>query len=450
MPAVKLTARFCEGAKPTKGKQLSYPDAVVTGLEFRISGSGRKSWSFRYRTHDSRQGRLTLGVFSDSYDLEKARREAAKVRVVVDDGGDPAEVKRATKHKAKTEPIRTMDDLAETYFAACERGEWRPKNKHKRASTLKNEREVYRLYLKGPLGRTRPEAVTRPRVKDILRAMIDRGISSRTNRAHAILRQMFNFAVAEGRVAANPVIMLPPMAPQKPRARTYTDSELAAVWDGILHPEKLKMPANLAAKRRDGEKVHVGPAVRIALQLAMLLLNRRGEIAGMEIPELDLENRVWLIPAERMKNNLPHAVPLSEEAVKLIRQALDLHAGRQTPYVFPSPTGDKPIGGAAMYHALKGVLSALGIAKATLHDIRRTGSTALTSERLGVTPFIRSKVLSHSDAGGGAEVSSKVYDVNSYISEKRRALQAWEALLLEIVGERVRPSNVEPMHKGAV
>src|SRR5665213_2591326 len=148
MPAIKLTTRFCEGAKPTRGKQLSYPDAGVTGLEFRISGNGRKSWSFRYRTQDGRQGRLTLGVFSDSFDLEKARREATRVRVVVDDGGDPAELKRAAKHKAKTEPIRTMDDLAETYFAACERGEWRPKNRQKRASTLKNEREVYRLYLK--------------------------------------------------------------------------------------------------------------------------------------------------------------------------------------------------------------------------------------------------------------------------------------------------------------
>ncbi len=442
MPAVKLTARFCEGAKPTKGKQLSYPDAVVTGLEFRISGNGRKSWSFRYRTQDGHQGRLTLGVFSDSYDLEKARREAAKVRVVVDDGGDPAEVRRATKHKAKTEPIRTMDDLAETYFAACERGEWRPKNKHKRASTLKNEREVYRLYLTAPLGKSRPEAVTRPMVKDILRAMIDRGISSRTNRAHAILRQVFNFAVAEGRVAANPLIMLPPMAPEKPRARTYTDAELAAVWDGILHPENLKMPADLAAKRRDGEKVHVGPGVRIALQLAMLLLQRRGEIAGMAIPELDLENGVWLIPAERMKNNRPHTVPLSAEAVKLIRAALELHDGRQTPYVFPSPTGEKPIGGAAMNHALKGVLMALGIANATVHDIRRTGSTLMTSERLGVSQFIRSKVLGHADAGGGAVVSGTVYDANSYIAEKRRALEAWEGLLLEIVGERVRPGNV--------
>ena len=104
------------------------------------------------------------------------------------------------------------------------------------------------------------------------------------------------------------------MAPEKPRARIYTDAELAGIWNGILHPEALRAPAELAEKRRDGESVYVGPAVRITLQLAMLLLQRRGEIAGMEIPELDLENGAWLIPAERMKNNRPHTVPLSAES----------------------------------------------------------------------------------------------------------------------------------------
>ena len=90
MPAVKLTARFCESVKPVTGKQLAFPDASLKGLEFRVSGDGRKTWSFRYRTNTGRQSRLTLGVFSDAYDLEKARKEATKVRVVVDEGGDPA------------------------------------------------------------------------------------------------------------------------------------------------------------------------------------------------------------------------------------------------------------------------------------------------------------------------------------------------------------------------
>ncbi len=82
------------------------------------------------------------------------------------------------------------------------------------------------------------------------------------------------------------------------------------------------------------------------------------------------------------------------------------------------------------------LVKALGITKASPHDLRRTGSTALTSERLGVSPHIRSKVLGHtSDAGGGAAVSSTHYDANSYVAEKRRAIDGWEGLLLEITGE---------------
>jgi hypothetical protein len=82
------------------------------------------------------------------------------------------------------------------------------------------------------------------------------------------------------------------------------------------------------------------------------------------------------------------------------------------------------------------IISALGLPPASPHDLRRTGSSALTSERLGVSPFIRSRILSHTtETGGGASVSSRHYDVNTYAQEKRRALRAWEDLVLEIVGK---------------
>jgi hypothetical protein len=101
-------------------------------------------------------------------------------------------------------------------------------------------------------------------------------------------------------------------------------------------------------------------------------------------------------------------------------------------------------------HAIKAVMKAIGVEGATLYDLRRTGSTAMTSERLGISPFIRSQVLSHTtDTGGGAVVSGRHYDANLYVAEKRRALESWEGLLLEIVGERTRPDNVHQMH-GAV
>jgi len=100
---------------------------------------------------------------------------------------------------------------------------------------------------------------------------------------------------------------------------------------------------------------------------------------------------------------------------------------------------------------MRDVLKAIGVTGVVLYDLRRTGSTAMTSERIGVSPFIRSLVLSHTtETGGGAAVSARHYDGNEYIAEKRRALEAWEDLLLEIVGERVRRSNVKALRKGVV
>ena len=79
-------------------------------------------------------------------------------------------------------------------------------------------------------------------------------------------------------------------------------------------------------------------------------------------------------------------------------------------------------------------MAAVGIADATAHDFRRTGATFLTGERLNIPRFIVSRVLNQiSDTGGAAAVTG-VYDRNEYLTEKRRALDAWAALLRDIVG----------------
>lgn len=70
----------------------------------------------------------------------------------------------------------------------------------------------------------------------------------------------------------------------------------------------------------------------------------------------------------------------------------------------------------------------------------------MASERLGVQPIVISRVLCQaSETGGAAAVTFAHYALHSYMPEKRRALRAWEDLLLEIVGERVRPENVAPL-----
>lgn len=448
MATTRLTTKFVEAVRPTKDRQVAYPDAQVAGLELRVSPGGRKVWSFRYRTAEGRQRRLSLGPFP-AVDLGDARDAANKVLGVLAGGADPAAERRRAKEAARNQHVRTFGDLADEYEKACKAGTWRPKNKRKRASTLATEAAVLRLHIRPALGALDLAELTRPRVRRFLSTMTAAGIGARANKAHAIVRQVCAFGIAEDLLTANPAVGLPPPADQKPRARVLADDELARWWNTLQRwPNNLRQPP--AEGDAEGALVTIGRPMRIALQLAALLLQRRGEVAGMALAELNLDEATWLIPGERAKNGKPHLVPLPPRAVTLIREALELaKAGRKEapPHVFPSPhKAGRPFHPDSLTHAMAELTGALGIVNATPHDLRRTGSSALTSERIGTAPFIRSKVLGHtSDAGGGSAVSSAHYDANLYVAEKRRALEAWENLLLEIVGERTKPSNVIPM-----
>jgi integrase len=182
--------------------------------------------------------------------------------------------------------------------------------------------------------------------------------------------------------------------------------------------------------------------MRLAIQLAMALLQRRCEVLGMAKSELDLSQGLWTIPADRMKGKRTHIVPLSPWAVELIEEAIDVAEARNSPFVFPGKNKpSQPMRGPSMNWAFNSVLWALEIEDGTVHDIRRTGSTLMTSERLSVSPFIRSKVLAHYDTGGGAQVSATRYDANSYVREKRAALEQWQRLLRRVVGIDAAPAN---------
>jgi hypothetical protein len=91
-------------------------------------------------------------------------------------------------------------------------------------------------------------------------------------------------------------------------------------------------------------------------------------------------------------------------------------------------------------YTMRDIIATLGLKNASPHDLRRTGATNMVSERLRFAPFIVSQVLGHSsDTGGAAAVTLAHYALYNYAKEKREALEAWEKLLFEIVGEKNRP-----------
>lgn len=442
MSKVKLTDRYVATIAAEPGKRLEVFDQHLmgAGLMLRVTDTGRKIWMVRYRTDDGQQRRLTLGLYPD-IGLGEARGRAAEARKKATDGDDPAGERLQRRAEARAEPVKSFTELADSYFAACETGEWKPRKKKKRASTLANEKWLWTRHIKPELGDLAVEDVTPAAIKRVLRALVATGRESTSNKVRAQIRQIFNFAIDDDRVAVNPIAKTTALGDEAPRQRVLRDEEIRTVWTALSDRTRLVRKG----KPEPDSRVFIGEPVSVALKLLLVTLVRRAEVSGAARSELDLENGVWLIPGTRTKSGRPHLVPLSDMAIELFRRAMDVADEGQvepSPFVFPSPRDrmKKPITPAALTHALRYVREALGLERLTPHDLRRTGATNMASERLGISPFLIGRVLSHStELGGAAAVTLTTYALYDFIKEKRASLDAWASLLFNILSGEVGP-----------
>lgn len=453
MARAKLTDRFVASVRPPADGRLEVFDQDVRGLILRVSPAGRKSWVFRYRTADGIQRRHALGVYLNEFagtkpsemvetakqqvlSLSQARAAARLIINKVGSGEDPTAERERLIEDVRAEPIKTLNDLKDAYFQAVETGEWRSREKVKKAGTILRERQMWATYIAAPLGKLPLESVTADAIKRLLRTIVAKGNGTTSNRVRALLRQVLNYGVAEDKLLANPVSKVKALAPEKSRERVLTDAEIKQIW-GLLDD-----PSGMLVPQIDPKKpylpLQVGEQVRLILKLLLVTLARRSEVAGMRIDELDLNQNVWVIPGSRTKNGKANYIPLSPLARQIVEQALKVRGALEGPeaaYVFPSPRlNGNPITANPVSHGMRDICRALGIENATTHDLRRTAASIMASERLKIPPFIIGRILNHSgETGGAATVTMKVYALYDYAAEKRVALGAWAELLGSIV-----------------
>lgn len=455
--ATKLTDRGVAALKPGPTGRQEFFDSEVRGLFLRVSGDS-KVWGWRYRSPTGNgQPRMRIGHYvspeqakdnPDALTVAGARAKARRLRSLVDEGRDPAAEAKDAKETVKAQPVRTVEDLAQAYLLACEKGRYRPRQKVKRASTIAGEKWLWVKHWAPHIGSIKIEALTRAAICKPLDALADEGKGVTANRARAMLRGVFAYAVKEGRVAANPVASIDPPVAEVSRDRVLTDDELRAVWSALVAPSGLRMPTDDGK----GEPLQIGRPVRIALQLAFLSMQRRGEISSMRESDVDLETGILTIPAERTKGGRVHVVPLAPRSVELIREALALRPvfddDRVSPFVFPSRDAplDAPIAPAALSHAIRDLRAALGAERFTLHDARRTSATRLADA--GVSAFDVGLVLAHASERGGAAAVTNVYVRSAYMREKTRTLALLERLILRTVGEIADGADVVSINGG--
>jgi len=253
-------------------------------------------------------------------------------------------------------------------------------------------------------------SIRRKDVRELLDGIVDRGAPVLANRVLALVRKIFNFGIGEEWVEANPAHRMGLPSAEQSRTRVLTPDELRAVWAWLERPT--------ADDADDTERRHRTLA-QAALKLRLILAQRGGEVIAMRWADVDLTTGWWTIPAEDSKNKMPHRVPLTAPAIKIVK-ALQTEAADDAVYAFA--------GIRAPRHR-RGALEGLEVADLRPHDFRRTAATMMASA--GVSRLVIAKVLNHAEKGITA-----VYDRASYDAEKRAALEGWAQTLTAIVTQK--------------
>ena len=327
-----LTDLAVSGAKSTD-RQYEIPDGKVTGLSLRIAPGGAKTFALRYRTGTGEQRRLTLGRYP-VVTLAHARDLAMRALAAVADGEDPAKAKRTARAAGRAGKPTTLADLIEICLKTARTGHHRPNGQPQRQSTLALEHDAFERLIKPRLGEVPIADLTQSSLQaflDDIYAITPAG----ARHCHALIRLAFNVAIRrELTTLRNPAQFISlPRAPT--RERVLNDDELGAVWRAT------EIPATVSRL----SLAPLAPGTRLAIRLAMVTLQRGGEVVGIHARELDRDKRLWTLPGERAKNHRAHVVPLSDLAIELLDQAFAF-AGSSNAwqgYAFPSPRGATPI-----------------------------------------------------------------------------------------------------------
>ena len=343
-----------------KGQVGRHPDG--NRLYLVVTGKGRGWWMLRYQAATlSKAGKplsreMGLGPADpnsvDGYTLAEARERADQARRLLRDGIDPLAHRKAEEavRKRAAETRRTFREAAEACIAA-KAPEW---GNEKHAAQW---RATLTTYAYPKLGDMAVSAIAMEDVKGVLEPIWTKKPETAT-RVRGRVEAVLDYATVHGwREGPNPARWKGNLALALARK-----SRVAKVEHHAALPWK-DVAAFLAALR--GQQ---GTAA-VALAFTILTATRTGEVLGARWSEIDLAERVWTIPAGRMKAGKEHRVPLSTAAVEILRgQAAARPEGEEGGFVFPGQLAEKPLSNMAM---LK-VLERMKRADLTVHGFRST------------------------------------------------------------------------------
>ena len=394
MPTNRLTELAIRNAKcGSKRKKLS--DGGSMYLE--LHPNGGKYWRMNYQ-FQKKEKTLALGVWPQT-SLVEARHKRDEAKMLLKSGKDPNLEKKKLKSNAVLDQGNTFGSISEEWFERMQH-EWSEDYFH-------DSKRAFELHVLPYLKEIPISEIDHAEVKSVLSRMEEQRKFVAAKKVLQKLDRIFRFANRNDYCKHNPVILLK---------------------DDIITPKKKNQPAleesDLPEFLKKLDDINVYITTKMGLRMVMLTLTRTKEIRHSTWDEFDLESDkpVWRIPADRMKMNRDHMVPLSRQAVEVMKKVKRFSRGDQ--FVFEQKNNpQKPMSENTMLYAMY----RMGYhGRATVHGFRATASTILNEK--GFRSDVIELLLAHVEKN---QIRA-AYNRAEYLDERREILQWWADHLDEI------------------
>lgn len=403
---LELTDVQVRNAKP---KDQPYKLADGKGLYLLVTPTGGKLWRFDYRFNDKRKT-LTFKTYPE-ISLLKARQSREDARQLLANGIDPNDFKKDQKSASELTALNTFEAVTRKWFET-HKGRW--SEGHAKHILSRFENDIFPHVGNKPIAEVKRKDLT-----TILEAVSKRALET-AHRMKIAINQMLNYAVA------NELIRINPLADTKGLLPKIVHKHMAAPTD----------PKDVAPLMRAIDGFVGSIIVKVAMQLSPMLFCRPGELRHMEWSEIDFETAEWNIPAPKMKMRQPHLVPLSIQAISILKE---LHAlTGHGKYVFPCHRSPLRC---ISDNTVNAGLRRLGFDKSeiTAHGFRAMARTIL-DEVLGFRPDI----IEHQLAHAVRDPLGRAYNRTSHLAERKKMMQVWADYLDELkAGAKVIPFKRE-------
>ncbi len=395
-----LTNTQCQNAK---AKEKPYKLSDGGGMYLEIMPNGSKYWRLKYRFL-GKERRLALGVFP-TVTLAEAREMREEAKKLLAKGIDPSTAKRERRHGNIRNAQNTFQVVALEWHDKQKDG-WSRGYPEKILRFL--EKDIF------PHIGTRPIAqVTPPELLECLRRIEKRGALDIAGRTKQVCGSVFRYGVATGRCERDIAADL------KGALKTHRTKHFRAI-------EAEDIPAFIKALERNEARLF--DRTRRAIWLSLRTFCRPGEIRQARWEEIDLDAGTWIIPAEKTKMRRDHIVPLSKQALAVLREQREETGMLNTPWVFPSQIRPKEsMSDGTVVRAIK----RLGFGESMVaHGFRALARTTIR-EKLGYESEIIERQLEHKASGPLGEA----YDRTQFLPQRKKMMQEW-ADYLDAVARR--------------